>query len=795
MAPDPIPPGRRTLEDRPAVSVIMPVRDEGVLVARAVRSVMAQDFAGGIEILLVDDASRDGTAAAAAAEAARHPRPDATLRVIALATSGGNAGAFAAGLAAARGRFWHVLDGDDYWIDPAKLARQVAALDADPALSAVAHRALVRDEIDGTETVHPDADPAQHAIDLEDILLGGVYVHTSSVLFRNLWWDAGAGRTRVPAIFHTVRGDLVRLCVQAKAGPIGFLPVTMSVYDDHRAGIWTGLDRRGRAALTARLFERLGAEGFLDGIADRLAGDAVARRLAAAAAGRPLTLRPAGLPARPPLPPGARPQRVEEAGGWSSLAALEAAVDAAAMGGEGGEALDLMRRFLTALAAEPTLARLARTRRLTAPTLDARAAALAAPPSPRRGAGSGGTLIAVSHRGPDAGGLRAEVFDLIALLQARGEVVSIVSTEADPGADPAGLMPADPTSGWEAETADWPLPVAACPVWAVQARAAWLAAEIAGRAPARLLLAPAAGDVAMLAGVAPGCAPQVIRLAAPGAGLAIGRHHPALTAAIARRPWDAAHLAQVAPAVPVVLIPWFRREPPPPPPDPVAAGLIPGRLVTITAAADRTGIEAAYDHGLDRVIVALLAGGAARHIHAGPLSAAMRNRIAKALARAGLPQAACRVIPLADLPALLAAAGASGGGLFLQGFPHPEPRLMAEAMAAGVPVVTHDSYVHPMLSLADMAHPGAPSWRVPGDLAAIVGQADAGWLADRAAKARLFAARLASPAALAAALPPDPFAAPQPVVAPPYPPARVPEGPEELRRFIAEVTAFTVLAP
>jgi hopene-associated glycosyltransferase HpnB len=53
-------------QDAPPVTIIIPARDEAPTIARALRSLLAQTYAGPFRIILVDDQSRDGTADAAA---------------------------------------------------------------------------------------------------------------------------------------------------------------------------------------------------------------------------------------------------------------------------------------------------------------------------------------------------------------------------------------------------------------------------------------------------------------------------------------------------------------------------------------------------------------------------------------------------------------------------------------------------------------------------------------------------------------------------------------------------------
>jgi glycosyltransferase involved in cell wall biosynthesis len=105
--------------DRPSVSVVIPARDAAPTIVRAVTSVQAQ---APDEVIVVDDASRDDTAAIAESFGAR---------VIRLAEHQGAAAARNAGIAAAWGDIVAFQDADDEWL-PGKLGRQVALLCGPP---------------------------------------------------------------------------------------------------------------------------------------------------------------------------------------------------------------------------------------------------------------------------------------------------------------------------------------------------------------------------------------------------------------------------------------------------------------------------------------------------------------------------------------------------------------------------------------------------------------------------------------------------------------------------------------
>jgi len=141
--------------DRPLLSILLLCHNEAVFIRRAMRSILAQSLDWPVEIILMDDASVDGSAALVQAEMAAAGRPGYSLRVIRSEKNLGNGAAFVTALQAARGQYYHVLDGDDFWIDPDKLRKQLALLEATPSLAGVAHRAIVRTASDGTESFHP----------------------------------------------------------------------------------------------------------------------------------------------------------------------------------------------------------------------------------------------------------------------------------------------------------------------------------------------------------------------------------------------------------------------------------------------------------------------------------------------------------------------------------------------------------------------------------------------------------------------------------------------------------------
>jgi glycosyltransferase involved in cell wall biosynthesis len=116
----------------PLVSVVIPCHNSAPYLRQAVASAVAQSLAE-LEIILVDDGSRDGTAALIRDLIAAHPQR--RMRAI-FQDRAGVAAARNTGIAAARGRYLLPLDADDL-IAPDMARRCSAILDAEAATAIV----------------------------------------------------------------------------------------------------------------------------------------------------------------------------------------------------------------------------------------------------------------------------------------------------------------------------------------------------------------------------------------------------------------------------------------------------------------------------------------------------------------------------------------------------------------------------------------------------------------------------------------------------------------------------------
>lgn len=102
----------------PETSVIIPVFNGLSFVGRTLTSVLDQADYSDYEIIIIDDASTDGT------DLLLEGFCDPRIRRIRLSANAGPGIARNEGIAAARGRFIAFIDGDDFW-HPDKLCKQI----------------------------------------------------------------------------------------------------------------------------------------------------------------------------------------------------------------------------------------------------------------------------------------------------------------------------------------------------------------------------------------------------------------------------------------------------------------------------------------------------------------------------------------------------------------------------------------------------------------------------------------------------------------------------------------------
>lgn len=240
---------------RPDVSVVVPVFDDVEHLGAALERLLQQRGVD-LEVVVVDDGSRDGSLAAARAVAARDPR----VRVVALPVNGGVARARERGVAESRAEHVWFVDSDDDWEDDAAAA--LLAVAREHAADVVVAGAVFDHSAAGGGTGLRDLPPPQPSGAVSGLqalrwgLTGRITGHLWNKLFRR---DLLTGVEVVPA---RTQSDLPTvLGALARAGTVAFSGRRVYRYRLRPGSVITSSSRRAESlAMVGEAVDRALAE-------------------------------------------------------------------------------------------------------------------------------------------------------------------------------------------------------------------------------------------------------------------------------------------------------------------------------------------------------------------------------------------------------------------------------------------------------------------------------------------------------------------------------------------------------
>jgi glycosyltransferase involved in cell wall biosynthesis len=173
--------------DSPKVSVVITTYNHEKYIRECLEGILAQKTDFRYEIILGEDDSVDKTREICIEYAEQHPDMIRLFlhnraNVINIRQKPTGRYNFLYNINMARGKFIALCEGDDYWTDTSKLARQVKCLEEDHSLSFCFHS--VETIFDGLPEHVPVHQPKKERLYFRD-LIKKHYVPTLSILFRN----------------------------------------------------------------------------------------------------------------------------------------------------------------------------------------------------------------------------------------------------------------------------------------------------------------------------------------------------------------------------------------------------------------------------------------------------------------------------------------------------------------------------------------------------------------------------------------------------------------------------------
>jgi hypothetical protein len=134
-------------------------------------------------------------------------------------------------LDACRGKYIAMCEGDDYWLSPNKLQRQVDLLESHPEYTITTHNVLIKKESDNPSWYEWLGRNARVTSTLEDLLRDGSGGATCSIVFRKGVFG------EFPEWYRTLPGgDWTLQILCASRGKMYYFPEPMGVYRQHDRG-------------------------------------------------------------------------------------------------------------------------------------------------------------------------------------------------------------------------------------------------------------------------------------------------------------------------------------------------------------------------------------------------------------------------------------------------------------------------------------------------------------------------------------------------------------------------------
>lgn len=214
-------------QNKPIVSIICIAYNQEAYIKDALDGFVNQKTDFPFEVIIHDDASSDSTAAIIKSYQEKYPYIIKPIYERDNQFSQGNYNFINDMFEAVQGKYIATCEGDDYWIDPLKLQKQVDFLDTHENYSLCFHPVKITYE-DGSQK--DDIYPTQKDGFTLEKLVEGNFIQTNSVMYR-------------ATTYNDLPDDIMPLdwylhLLHAKIGKIGFIDENMAVYRRHKGGVW-----------------------------------------------------------------------------------------------------------------------------------------------------------------------------------------------------------------------------------------------------------------------------------------------------------------------------------------------------------------------------------------------------------------------------------------------------------------------------------------------------------------------------------------------------------------------------
>jgi glycosyltransferase involved in cell wall biosynthesis len=228
--------------EQPRLTVLIVTYNHEAYIRQAVESVLMQKLSERYQVIVADDGSTDKTRTIIDEIFSGSLRAP-PVRFLDSAVNRGITENYRRSFAACDTEYVAIIEGDDYWIHPGKLAAQIAFLDKHLECAAVSANYFVYDENACRFTARATINTEFSYIDARGLINDNLIGNFSTCMYR-----LAALKAIPDALYLGTAYDWgVNICV-ARNALLGFLHTPFSVYRIHDRGTWNGLRQNERLA-------------------------------------------------------------------------------------------------------------------------------------------------------------------------------------------------------------------------------------------------------------------------------------------------------------------------------------------------------------------------------------------------------------------------------------------------------------------------------------------------------------------------------------------------------------------
>jgi glycosyltransferase involved in cell wall biosynthesis len=220
--------------DKLTLSICLITYNQAKYIRQSIDSILMQKTNFKWELIIADDYSMDGTREIIKEYKKKFPD---LIKLILQKKNFGPEKNWLDLMASPKTKYVLYTEGDDYFIDPNKLQKQIDYLEAHKEFSMCFHPVkVIYEDASRPDGLFPPADrlPSDGVIEFKDLLASNI-IQTNSAMYR---WRFNNKNIKSTFPKNIVPGDWFLHLLHAQTGKIGYINKVMSVYRRHPGALW-----------------------------------------------------------------------------------------------------------------------------------------------------------------------------------------------------------------------------------------------------------------------------------------------------------------------------------------------------------------------------------------------------------------------------------------------------------------------------------------------------------------------------------------------------------------------------